>query len=221
VDEDVFSPTELIADQDIVDGKAFHGPYTISSYDFNNLVSYKAYPDYQGLLGKPKTGTVNVKYYADSSNLKLDVQEGNVDVAFRSLSATDIDDLRGNDKVKVVDGPGGEIRYIVFNFNTQPYGATTPEADPAKALAVRQAVADLIDREEIADQVYKGTYTPLYSFVPDGLTGATESLKGKYGDGQGGAGRRQGGQGSPGSRRHHARRAEPAVFQRPLRSVLR
>jgi peptide/nickel transport system substrate-binding protein len=186
VDEDVFSLTELTADQDIVDGKAFHGPYTISSYDFNNLVSYKAYPDYQGLLGKPKTGTVNVKYYADSSNLKLDVQEGNVDVAFRSLSATDIDDLRGNDKVKVVDGPGGEIRYIVFNFNTQPYGATTPEADPAKALAVRQAVADLIDREEIADQVYKGTYTPLYSFVPDGLTGATESLKGKYGDGQGG-----------------------------------
>src|SRR3954462_15271952 len=186
VDEDVFSLTELTADQDIVDGKAFHGPYTISSYDFNNLVSYKAYPDYQGLLGKPKTGTVNVKYYADSSNLKLDIQEGNVDVAFRSLSATDIDDLRGNDKVKVVDGPGGEIRYIVFNFNTQPYGATTPEADPAKALAVRQAVADLIDREEIADQVYKGTYTPLYSFVPDGLTGATEALKGKYGDGNGG-----------------------------------
>ncbi len=68
--------------------------------------------------------------------------------------------------MKVVDGPGGEIRYIVFNFNTQPYGATTPEADPAKALAVRQAVADLIDREAIADQVYKGTYTPLYSYVP-------------------------------------------------------
>ena len=28
----------------------------------------------------------------------------------------------------------------MFNFNTQPYGATTPEADAAKALAVRQAV---------------------------------------------------------------------------------
>src|SRR4051795_7519270 len=186
VDEDVFSPTELTADQDIVDGKAFHGPYTISSYDFNNLVSYKAYPDYQGLLGKPKTGTVNVKYYAEAPNLKLDIQQGNIDVAFRTLTATDIADLRKNDKVQVVDGPGGEIRYITFNFDTQPYGAKTPEADPAKALAVRQGVADLIDREEIADQVYKGTFTPLYSFVPDGLTGATESLKGKYGDGQGG-----------------------------------
>ncbi len=186
VDEDVFSATELTPDQDIVDGNAFHGQYVITSYDLNNLVSYKAYPDYEGLLGAPKTETVNVKYYADASNLKLDIQEGNIDVAFRSLSATDIDDLRGNDNVKVVDGPGGEIRYITFNFDTQPYGAKTPEADPAKALAVRKAVADLINREEIADQVYKGTYTPLYSFVPEGLTGAVEPLKEMYGDGQGG-----------------------------------
>jgi peptide/nickel transport system substrate-binding protein len=186
VDEDVFSATALTPDQDIVDGNAFHGQYVITSYDLNNLVSYKAYPDYQGLLGPAKTETVNVKYYADSSNLKLDIQEGNIDVAFRSLSATDIEDLRGNDKVKVVDGPGGEIRYIVFNFDTQPYGAKTPEADPAKALAVRQAVANLIDREEIADQVYKGTYTPLYSYVAEGLTGAITPLMDKYGDGNGG-----------------------------------
>jgi len=186
VDEDVFSATELTPDQDIVDGNAFHGQYVITSYDLNNLVSYKAYPDYQGLLGEAKTETVNVKYYADASNLKLDIQEGNIDVAFRSLSATDIEDLRGNDNVKVVDGPGGEIRYIVFNFDTQPYGAKTPEADPAKALAVRQAVANLIDREEIADQVYKGTYTPLYSYVAEGLTGAITPLMDKYGDGNGG-----------------------------------
>ncbi|SMQ67945.1 ABC transporter substrate-binding protein [Agreia sp. VKM Ac-1783] len=186
VDEDVFSATELTSDEDIVKGKAFAGQYEIASYDFNNLISYKAFAGYDGVLGKAKTDQVNVKYYADSSNLKLDIQEGNIDVAFRSLSATDIDDLKGNDKVKVVDGPGGEIRYIVFNFDTQPFGAKTPEADPAKALAVRQAVADLIDRDEIAKQVYKDTYTPLYSYVPAGLTGATESLKAPYGDGNGG-----------------------------------
>jgi peptide/nickel transport system substrate-binding protein len=186
VDEQVFSPDKVTPDDDIVKGKAFHGQYTIASYKLNSLVSYKAYPDYKGLLGPAKTGTVNVKYYADSSNLKLDVQKGDIDVAFRSLSATDIDSLRGNNKVKVVDGPGGEIRYITFNFDTQPYGAKTPEADPAKALAVRQAVADLINRDEIAKQVYKGTYTPLYSFVPEGLTGATTPLKDKYGDGKGG-----------------------------------
>jgi peptide/nickel transport system substrate-binding protein len=47
-------------------------------------------------------------------------------------------------------------------------------------------VANLIDREEIADQVYKGTYTPLYSYVAEGLTGAITPLMDKYGDGNGG-----------------------------------
>jgi peptide/nickel transport system substrate-binding protein len=186
VDEDVFAADALTPDQEIVDGNAFAGPYVITSYDMNNLLSYEANPAYEGLLGEPKTAKVNVKYYAEASNLKLDISEGNIDVAFRSLSATDIEDLRSDEDVQVVDGPGGEIRYIVFNFDTQPYGAGTPDADEAKALAVRQAVASLIDRQELADQVYKGTYTPLYSFVPAGLTGATEVLKDLYGDGEGG-----------------------------------
>ena len=47
-------------------------------------------------------------------------------------------------------------------------------------------MADLIDREAISEQVYKGTYTPLYSYVPEGFAGATEALKGLYGDGDGG-----------------------------------
>lgn len=186
VDEDVFSATEVTPDNDIVKGKAFAGQYTIDSYKFNELISYKKYADYQGLLGEAKNDTVNVKYYTDESNLKLDVKQGNIDVASRSLSATDIEDLKKDKNVKVVDGPGGEIRYFVFNFDTMPYGATTADADPAKALAVRQAAADLIDRAAIAKDVYKDTYTPLYSYVPAGLTGATESLKGLYGDGDGG-----------------------------------
>ncbi|KQM83672.1 ABC transporter substrate-binding protein [Agromyces sp. Leaf222] len=185
VDEDVFSADSVTSDDDIVKGNPFAGQYVITSYDFNNLISYKANADYDGLLGAAKTDTVNVKYYTDASNLKLDVQEGNIDVANRTLSATDIEDLRGNDKVKVVDGPGGEIRYLVFNFDTMPFGATTPEADPAKSLAVRQAIADLIDRDAISEDVYKGTFTPLYSYVPEGLTGANEALKGLYGDGNG------------------------------------
>ncbi|MEL0626691.1 ABC transporter substrate-binding protein [Salinibacterium amurskyense] len=186
VDEEVFSADSITPDDEIVDGMAFAGQYVIDSYDFNNIVSFKANPDYQGVLGAAATDSITLKYYTDASNLKLDVQEGNIDVAHRSLSATDVADLEGNDNVNVIVGPGGEIRYIVFNFDTQPFGAKTPEADEAKSLAVRGAVADLLDRQEISDQVYKGTYLPLYSYVPDGLTGATQVLKDLYGDGEGG-----------------------------------
>jgi peptide/nickel transport system substrate-binding protein len=185
VDEESFSATEVTADADIVDANAFGGQYVITSYDPNNQVGYQANPDYNGLLGAAKTDVVNVKYYTDSSNLKLDVEEGNIDVAYRSLTAPDVADLRTSDSVEVVDGPGGEIRFITFNTDTQPFGATTKDADSAKALAVRQAVAHLVDREAIADEVYQGTYTPLFSSVPTGLTGATEPLKDLYGDGAG------------------------------------
>src|SRR6478609_8150288 len=185
VDEDVFSADALTTDQEIVDGDAFAGQYTITSYDLNNLVTYEAYEGYDGVLGAARTPKVAVKYFAEASNMKLEIQQGEIDVAWRSLSATDIEDLRDDENVKVVDGPGGEIRYITFNFDTQPFGAKTPEADPAKALAVRQAAASLIDRDELSDQVYKGTYTPLYSYVPAGLTGAVEPLKEMYGDGAG------------------------------------
>ena len=186
VDEQVFSADKVTPDKEIVKGEAFDGQYKIDSYDFNNLITFAANPNYDGLLGKAKTSSITQKYYTDASNLKLDIQQGNIDVAYRSLSATDLDSLRSDKKVKVVDGPGGEMRYIVFNFNTMPFGATQTGADAAKALAVRVAAADLVDRAEIAKQVYKDTYTPLYSFVPDGLTGATTVLKDLYGDGKGG-----------------------------------
>ncbi|MFE6996457.1 ABC transporter substrate-binding protein [Microbacterium sp. NPDC057659] len=185
VDEDVFSPDKVTSDDDIVKGKAFAGQYTIDSYKVNELVSYKPNPDYKGSLGAAENTSVQAKYYADASNLKLAIGNGDIDVAFRSLSATDVEDLGKNDKVKVVDGPGGEIRYITFNIDTMPFGVKTSDADAAKSLAVRQAMADLIDRAAVAKDVYKDTYSPLYSYVPEGMPGATTPLKDLYGDGNG------------------------------------
>jgi peptide/nickel transport system substrate-binding protein len=185
IDEEVFPADKILSDDDIVKGKPFAGPYTIESYKKNELVSLKPNPDYRGLLGAPANDGANIKYYADANNLKLDVQQGNIDVAGRSLTATDVADLEKDSKVKVHKGPGGELRYIVFNFDTMPFGAKTPEADPAKALAVRQAMAHIVDRDAIATQVYKGTYLPAYSVVPDGFAGAVQPLKEMYGDGSG------------------------------------
>ncbi len=185
VDEEVFPADKLMSDDEIVKGKPFAGQYTIESYKKNELISLKANPDYKGMLGKPANDSATIKYYADSNNLKLDVQQGNIDVAGRSLTATDAADLEKDSKVKVHKGPGGELRYIVFNFDTMPFGAKTPDASPAKALAVRQAMADVVDRDAIASQVYKGTYLPAYSVVPDGFVGAIKPLKDMYGDGNG------------------------------------
>jgi peptide/nickel transport system substrate-binding protein len=181
VDEESFPADKLLTDDEVVKAHPFAGQYDITSYKKNELVGFKKFDGYQGNAGAVQNSVVNLKYYTDASNLKLDVQKGNIDVAARSLSATDIESLSKDSNVVVNKGPGGEIRYIVFNFNTQPFGAKTADADPAKALAVRQAVANIVDRQALSEQVYKGTYTPLYSYVPTGIPGAITPLKDLYG----------------------------------------
>jgi peptide/nickel transport system substrate-binding protein len=134
---------------------------------------FKANPNYTG-ANKAQTPNVIVQYYEQPSALKLAIEQGDVDVAYRSLSPTDLEALKAeSDKgVKVVDGAGTEIRYIVFNVKKKP----------VDNVAVRQAIAQVIDRQAIATNVYKDTVTPLYSTVPAALPGAKASFKDAYGD---------------------------------------
>lgn len=185
VDEEVFSPDRVTSAADIVAGDAFAGQYRISKLHADEI-EFTAFAGYQGVLGAPKTSTIHLRQFATDADLRTAIEDGTVDVAHLNLSPAYIVDLQQRDDVDVFVGPGGEIRYLVFNFDTQPFGATTPDADPAKALAVRSAVAHLVDRHALSDQIYAGTYLPLYSYVPDGLTGATTVLESLYGDKHGG-----------------------------------
>ena len=184
VDEESFSDSKLTDADTIVKDNAFAGPYKLTSFKLNEALAYAKNDSYKGLT-PAKNDAVQVKYYADASNLKMAVQQGQIDVAYRSLTPTDISNLSKDKKVKVVTGPGGEERFLTFNFRIQPYGEKTSEPNAAKAKAVRQAVANLIDRDELASKVYKNTYTPMYSFIPDGLTSHSDTLKSAYGDGNG------------------------------------
>ncbi|MFB7336896.1 ABC transporter substrate-binding protein [Streptomyces adustus] len=186
VDEQAFPADKILDDKSVVAAKPWSGPYGISSYDKNSLVSFAANAHYKGQQGTPKTRDVQLKYYTDAGNLKLDVQQGTLDAVYRTLTTADLDDLARHKGIKVHTGSGNGIRYLVFDFATQPYGTRTKNADPKKALAVRQAVADSVDRAQLAQQVYKNTYQPLYTSVPDGLTGATPSFRSLYGDKKGG-----------------------------------
>jgi peptide/nickel transport system substrate-binding protein len=175
IDEEVFPADKLLDDKAIAAAEPFAGPFTMTTYAKNELIGLKANPEYQGLLGHPKTQLVGIKYYANTDNLKIDIENLAIDVAFRSLSPTDIEGLRRNPNLTVHEGPGGELRYIVFNMNTMPGG--TPE----QKLAIRKAIASSVDRDGLARDVYKGTYSPAYSVVPESIAGANEAFKTAYG----------------------------------------
>ncbi|MDR7085502.1 peptide/nickel transport system substrate-binding protein [Aeromicrobium panaciterrae] len=176
VDEDTYPADKVLDDDAAVKANGFSGPYTITKYSKNQLAEFKANPDYDGTYGKPKTDKVTMKYYAKAENLKLDIKNKDIDVAYRSLTPTDLADLEKTDGLKVEVGAGGELRYITFNLNKMPGD------DADQKLAIRKAMASSINREELSTEVYKGTYTPAYSMVPDGQAGATEAFKDAYGD---------------------------------------
>ncbi|HXH36480.1 MAG TPA: ABC transporter substrate-binding protein [Plantibacter sp.] len=170
VDNETFPADALLDDADVIGS----GPYKIDSYQPGGLLSLEVNSSYSGAAAK--SSHVVLKPYTTASNLRLDVEKGDVDIAYRSLTATDVADLSDDSDLQVVQGPGGSVRFLTFNLNTQP------GANDAQKLAIRQAVATLVDRQEIADQVYKGTYTPAYSVVLDGQTGAIPAFQTAYGD---------------------------------------
>lgn len=67
---------------------------------------------------------------------------------------------------------GLEIRYLAFNT----------DAATVKDKAVRAAMAQLINRSELVSAVYGSQAEPLYSMVPAGITGHSNSFFNKYGD---------------------------------------
>ncbi|MDQ2748290.1 MAG: ABC transporter substrate-binding protein [Actinomycetota bacterium] len=170
VDSKIFPADKVLPDDKVIGS----GPYALATYNKNQLVSLKANSNYSG-PNKPKSSTFTLKYYTQASNLKLDIQQGSIDVALRSLTPTDIASLKSASGVKVLTGAGGELRYMVFNFKTMPGGTD------AQKLAVRKAMAFSVDRQAIADKVFKGTYQPAYSMVPNGIADATEPFKDEFG----------------------------------------
>jgi len=165
VDEETFPETELIADEEVVGS----GPFMLEQYQPEEQAVMSENPEYGGDRAA-QSPQVFVQYFADAAALKLASQENEVDVAWRTLSPTDISDLSGSDSVEVIEGEGSEIRYFVWQLANET----------SQDLATRQAVAQIIDREAIAERAYQGTVTPLYSLVPPGFPGQVDAFQETY-----------------------------------------
>lgn len=166
VPSETYSETEVQSDQEVVGT----GPYRVAEFRPGEQLVLEAFEDYWG--DPPANSRVIVQLFDTSSALKLAVEQGEVDVAYRNLTPTEIDDLRGQEGIEVVEGTGTEIRYLVFNLEQEPFGEQ----------AVRQAIAMTIDRQAIAENVYNGTVQPLYSMNPVGLAGHIDAFATEYGE---------------------------------------
>jgi peptide/nickel transport system substrate-binding protein len=166
VDQQVFPPDKKLADDKVIGS----GPYKLAQYKAGQQAVLEINKNYSGDRAG-KAPQIFISYYQQSTDLKLAVQSGEVDVAWDTLGPTDITALKSDSSVTVAQGAGAAIRYWVWNNAN----------GPGKELAVRKAAAQIIDRAAIAKNAYENTVTPLYSIVPPGLPGMTESFKSAFG----------------------------------------
>ncbi|MFE8950154.1 ABC transporter substrate-binding protein [Streptomyces sp. NPDC007856] len=150
------------------------GPYTLESYKDGQEAELAKNDLYKGVAERKNDG-VTIRYFHDSSSLVKALRSGKIDIIYHGLDSSDIVALQSGSsdmKVSLSESEGVDISYLVFN-------PKDPWADKA---AVRRAVAQVVDREAIAQHVFQNTVDPLYSTVPAGVYGHTTVFFDKFGE---------------------------------------
>ncbi|WP_309063235.1 ABC transporter substrate-binding protein [Streptomyces sp.] len=156
-----------------VDGS---GPYTLDAkVEGDELVraTFTRNSSYKGAL-KVNNDKVEIVSFEDADAMGAALEKNDIDVMSRTMSPEQIRELAGNaeDDVDLVEMPGLEIRYLAFNT----------DAETVKDKAVRQAMAQVINRSELISKVYGSQAEPLYSLVPASITGHSNSFFNEYGE---------------------------------------
>jgi len=148
------------------------GPYILTKWSRVAGRDYEMWleenPNYWNKTGGfPKTKKIIIKFYSDATGLALAISAGEIDIAFRQLRSYDINAFKTNPNVKVWEGTGAFIQYLVFQEKIKPF-------DDKR---VRRAVAAALDRVSLCDTVFLGQAAPLYSMIPIGMAGHTDAYK--------------------------------------------
>jgi peptide/nickel transport system substrate-binding protein len=167
VDHNTYPANKLVPNSDTHD-LVGTGPYVLSKFTPGQQAVFT--PNHLSNL-KARNGGVIITYYSKSSTMKLALQQGTVDMAFRAFTPTELNSLSTASGITVYKGHGSEIRYLVFNVKQAP--TNNP--------AVRRAIAYLFPRQDIASRIYHGQVEPLYTMVPGGLPGHIDAFKSVYG----------------------------------------
>ena len=177
------------------------GPYGLTAYTKGKKAVLTPNEHYKGALkdtGRP----VELRYYVDADALGKAWKAKQIDVATRQLPPKVLAGLSASDPgQRVSEADSSETRNLYLN---------TRADSPLHDVRVRQAMAWLINREQLAATVYEGTVDPLYSLIPTGITGHTTSFFDAYPKPE-----RQEGEGpARRGRRDAARSASPTATRR-------
>lgn len=144
------------------------GAYMLEEYTIGERALFRANPNYYGEA--PVYEEIVIVYYEEVAQLTLAIETGEVDMAWRNVTGTEVPRLQELENLEVIITPG-RIQYFLFNHESEIGG------NPL----IRSAIAKAINRDELVDVALSGLATPIYSMVPPGFGGASEPFLDLYG----------------------------------------
>jgi peptide/nickel transport system substrate-binding protein len=124
------------------------GPYVLDSYDNARGYTLTANPDYT--LGEPKVDTIEVPIIPEESTQFAALRTGEIDMSTRLVPPQQLEQLESQPNIGVVEGTEYASTLLLFNNGRAPFD------DPA----VRKAVMQAIDTQDLVDTALLGSGTP-------------------------------------------------------------
>ncbi|OIP78768.1 MAG: peptide ABC transporter substrate-binding protein [Oscillatoriales cyanobacterium CG2_30_44_21] len=149
------------------------GPYQVTQFVEGGYLRLDAFPDYWGK--KPVNKGIDIQFFVSNPNLLNAFKTKAIDVAFQTLTPTQVKSIEANAKDNgwtIASGQGATILYMVLNTQ-QP---------PLDDVRVRQALAALVDRSLLESRIFFNQRTPLYSLIPSAFSDSQPVFKQRYGE---------------------------------------
>ena len=136
-----------------------NGAYTLAEFIPNDHIKLVKNPLFFE-AGSVKIDTVNFYPTEDRSTAVKRFEAGELD-SNNDIPTEQLADLRAKFGDQVRIGPYLGTYYYVFKTDKEPWSN----------VKLRQAISMAIDRDVLAEKVWKNTMIPAYSFVPPGISG--------------------------------------------------
>ncbi|UOQ61816.1 ABC transporter substrate-binding protein [Leucobacter rhizosphaerae] len=141
------------------------GPFAFDSWNSGSKISMVANPNYWDEEMRPMVEKLDLTFVTDESTVANSLLSGDIDGTFMPpLAATE--QLASSAEGSFVLGLGTDWMAI----------RPTEKAGPLEQLELRQALSLILDREAVAQAVYRGTATPAVTPIQPGAWGYSREL---------------------------------------------
>jgi dipeptide transport system substrate-binding protein len=140
------------------------GPFYLLQYQKDAIIRYRAFPDYWA--GKAKIDDLVFAITPDASVRWAKLQKGECHV-MPYPNPADLDAMRKDPNVQVLEQPGLNIGYLAYNTQKKPF-------DDAR---VRKALNMAINKKAIIDAVYLSTGVAAINPIPPSMWSYNDAVK--------------------------------------------